>query len=224
MGNRARIVSQSRRLMNEHGAQAIGTTQITEALGISPGNLYYHFKNKEEIVLAVFDELERDFREAIAVDISPPISAQRFAGFYSRSLAVSWRYRFFFGGLLHLLRKDENLARRYRELQSWALDLLEGIARQVSADGNLEKPRGKNGFRSLALNTWLIWSNWVRHIQISHENHEVTYADISEGVNQIFEILAPYLTPEFHRAARRALTHDLSKSKDQELADAGHDN
>lgn len=217
MGNRARIVAQSRRLMNEHGAQAIGTTQITEALGISPGNLYYHFKNKEEIVLAVFDELERDFREAIAVDISPPISPQRFAGFYSRSLAVSWRYRFFFGGLLHLLRKDKNLASRYHELQNWALDLLEDIARQVAADGNMQKPRGKNGFRSLALNTWIIWSNWIRHVQISREDHEATYADISEGVNQIFEVLAPYLTTEFHRSARRALTQNLSKTPAQDF-------
>ncbi len=217
MGNHARIVTQCRRLMNAHGAQAIGTTQITEALGISPGNLYYHFKNKEEIVLAVFDELERDFRDAISIDISPPISAQRFAEFYSRSLEVSWRYRFFFGGLLHLLRKDENLAYRYRKLQSWALDVLENIARQVAADGNLHKPRGKNGFRSLALNTWLIWSNWVRHVQISDENHEVSYSDMRDGVDQIFGVLSPYLTAEYHRAARRALAQDLPESLQQEL-------
>lgn len=217
MGNRARIVVQSRRLMNTHGAQAIGTTQIAEALSISPGNLYYHFKNKEQIVLAIFEELEQEFRSVISTDVTPPISPQRFAEFYSRSLAVSWRYRFFFGGLLHLLRKDEVLAYRYRDLQSWALGLLEGIARQVAADGNLQKPRGKDGFRSLALNTWLIWSNWVRHIQISHENHDVSYEDISDGVNQIFEVLAPYLTAEFHRAARRALTKDLSSASKEDL-------
>lgn len=216
MGNRARIVTQCRRLMNARGAQAIGTTQITEALGISPGNLYYHFKNKEEIVLAVFDELERDFRDAISIEFSPPISAQQFAGFYSHSLEVSWRYRFFFGGLLHLLRKDDSLALRYRELQSWALDVLENIARQVAADGNLYKPRGKNGFRSLALNTWLIWSNWVRHVQISDEHHEVSYSDMRDGMDQIFEVLAPYLTAEFHRAARRVLTQNLPESQQKD--------
>ena len=210
MGNRERIVAESRRLMNAQGAQAIGTTQITDALGISPGNLYYHFKNKEEIVRALFDELEQDFRDAITAEVEPPIGPTRFAGFYLRSLEVAWKYRFFFGGLLHLLRKDEALAHRYRVLQTWALENLEKIARQVVLDGNMSKPRGKNGFPSLALNTWLIWSNWIRYIQISSEDHSVTHSDMVDGVSQIFDVMSPYLDAEFQRRARRVLARDLT--------------
>ncbi len=209
MGNRERIVRHSRPLMNAQGAHAIGTTQISDSLKISPGNLYYHFKNKEEIVRALFAELNTEFRAAIAEDVEPPISTSRFVAFYQRSLAVAWKYRFFYGGLLYLLRRDAQLAGEYRELQQWALAKLEQIARQLVVDGKMSKPRGSNGYQSLALNTWLIWSNWIRHVQITSVDHEINQADMVAGITQIFDVMSPYLTPEFDRAARRALNRTV---------------
>ncbi|PCJ70372.1 MAG: hypothetical protein COA62_07185 [Rhodobiaceae bacterium] len=212
MNNRDRILEEARRLMNAHGAQAIGTTQIADALGISPGNLYYHFKNKEEIIRVLFDGLERAFRDVLTVDVDPPIGPARFAGFYLRSFDVVWEYRFIFGGLLNLLRRDEDLSRRYQEMQAWALKNLEAIARQVAEDGNMSKPRGRNGFRSVALNTWLIWSNWIRHVQISSPDHAIVRADMGSGMSQLFDVLAPYLDPDFDRAARRVLAREFTAS------------
>jgi AcrR family transcriptional regulator len=209
MGNRERIIEEAWRLMNAEGAQSVGTTQIAESLGISPGNLYYHFKNKEEIVLILFDGVERGLRELITADIELPISPARFAGFYLRSLEVVWDYRFFYGGLLQLLSKDEKLAERYRIVQAETIGGLEGLARQFVKDGNMEKPRGRNGFRSVALNTWLVWTNWIRYKQTISPNQMVTREDLAEGVGQIFDVLTPYLDPDFERAARRVLTRNL---------------
>jgi len=196
--------------MNEHGAQSIGTTQIAAALKISPGNLYYHFKNKEEIVRILFDEVEQGLRDLVTADIEIPISPTRFAGFYLRSLEVIWEHRFFFGGLLQLLRKDEELAQRYRIVQAETIDSLEGLARQFVKDGNMTKPRGRNGFRSVALNTWLVWTNWICYKQTISPTQLVTREDLAEGVTQIFDVLNPYLDPDFERAARRVLMRDLS--------------
>lgn len=214
MGNRERIIEESLRLMNEYGTQGIGTTQISESLGISPGNLYYHFKNKEEIVRALFERLEIEIRAVIAKDVVPPISTARFVDFYQRSMGVAWKYRFFFGGLLHLLRKDEELSQRYRNLQTWALENLENISKQLVKDNNMKKPRGINGYASLALNTWLIWSNWIRHMQISSPTHSIEKQDMVTGLVQIFDVLSPYLDTEFERSARGILAQNhLTVSK-----------
>jgi AcrR family transcriptional regulator len=210
MGNRERIIEETRALMNEHGAASIGTTQIAEALKISPGNLYYHFKNKEEIIRILFDDVERALHELLTADIEIPISAARFAGFYLRSLEVVWDNRFFYGGLLQLLRNDEVLAERYRKVQADSIDGLEGLARQFYKDGNMAKPKGRNGFRSLGLNTWLVWTNWIRYKQTMSPTQLVTREDLAEGVGQIFDVLTPYLDPDFERAARRVLSRELS--------------
>lgn len=210
MGNRERIIEETRALMNEHGAASIGTTQIAEALNISPGNLYYHFKNKEEIIRILFDDVERALHELLTADIEIPISPARFAGFYLRSLDVVWDNRFFYGGLLQLLRNDEVLAERYRKVQADTIDGLEALARQFYKDGNMAKPKGRNGFRSLGLNTWLIWTNWIRYKQTLSPTQLVTREDLVEGVTQIVDVLTPYLEPDFERAARRVLARELS--------------
>lgn len=208
MGNRERILEAGLQLLNEEGAQAAGTTRIAQALGISPGNLYYHFKNREEIVRGLFADIDAALRAMIIENAVPPISPEQFAGFYLRSFDVAWNYRFFFGGLHHLLRQDEALALAYRDLQAWVVDELEAVIRQLTRDGSMEKPKGRNGYRSLGLNTWLIWMNWIRFVQISGRE-QVTREDMIEGVGQMFDLLVPYLDPAFEKAARRVLSREL---------------
>ena len=51
MGNRERIIEASLELFNERGTRSVTTNHIAAHLSISPGNLYYHFPNKEALVV-----------------------------------------------------------------------------------------------------------------------------------------------------------------------------
>lgn len=210
MGNRERILERSLQLMNDEGAEAANTTRIAAELGISPGNLYYHFKNREEIVRVLFDGLEAEFRAVLVEDVRPPISPARFAAFYLRSFDLAWRYRFFFGDLLGLLRRDDELAARYRALQTWGIGELEKLAGQFVRDGSMRRPRGADGLRSIALNTWLIWMSWIRFLQISGKQ-TIAREDMIAGVVQLVDVLAPLLDETFERAARRVLAKALAR-------------
>jgi len=210
MNNRDRILERSLQLMNEEGAEAASTTRIAAELGISPGNLYYHFKNREEIVRVLFDGLETEFRAVLVEDVLPPISPARFAAYYLRSFDLAWRYRFFFSGLLGLLRRDDELAARYRLLQSWAVAELEKTAGQFVKDGSMVRPRSRTGLRAIALNTWLIWMSWIRFLQISGKT-DLAREDRVAGIVQLVVLLAPYLEEGFDRAARRVLTRELAR-------------
>ncbi len=206
VNTKTRILDKSLELFNEGGARAIGTTHIGEALGMSPGNLYYHFRNREEIVAGLFDRMEPEFRAALTADLAPPVSAQRFAAFYTLSFDILWRYRFFFGALVDLLRRDPQLESRYGEFQSWALVALEGIAAQLVTDGTMKKPPGSDGLTSVATNTWLIWMNWIRYLQTVKRDDKITRGDLAQGAFQTLDILTPYLTPAFRRSATKILS------------------
>ena len=54
MKTRDKIVFAALNLFNEHGERNITTNHIAAHIDISPGNLYYHFRNKQEIVREIF--------------------------------------------------------------------------------------------------------------------------------------------------------------------------
>lgn len=53
---RQRVLDAAIGLFNDRGAGTVTTHDSAKACAISPGNLYYHLRNKEEIVRALFDE------------------------------------------------------------------------------------------------------------------------------------------------------------------------
>ncbi|MCF2152020.1 TetR/AcrR family transcriptional regulator [Desmonostoc muscorum LEGE 12446] len=52
---KSRIIETAIELFNQHGTQTISTNHIADSMGISPENLYYHFKNKQEIIRIILE-------------------------------------------------------------------------------------------------------------------------------------------------------------------------
>ena len=61
-----RILDASLALFNRFGEPNVSTTLISSELNISPGNLYYHFPAKEELVNALYDRYEKDLIPLLA--------------------------------------------------------------------------------------------------------------------------------------------------------------
>lgn len=66
MGTRDQIVDAANRLFYEQGYEPTSFASIADAVGISRGNFYYHFKTKDEILAAVIDARLASTREMLA--------------------------------------------------------------------------------------------------------------------------------------------------------------
>ncbi|MBN8682432.1 MAG: TetR/AcrR family transcriptional regulator [Chitinophagales bacterium] len=67
-----RIIESSIRLFNTEGVANVRLQQIADEVGISVGNLAYHYKNKEAIVSAVYENLFEAFSEILAHFLQNP--------------------------------------------------------------------------------------------------------------------------------------------------------
>lgn len=203
-GNRERILEGTIELMNLQGGNA-GTTQIAEHCGVSPGNLYYHFRNREDILQEIFSQLEVDLGDVLATQGNEEIIAERMAGFYNAGAQVLWRYRFLFSGATEFVFRDPKLAVQYRAFSLRSIGQIQQILENVTRQQPGIMPADSDSCRSLAENKWVLWIAWPRYAEILSGGGAVSEGDYARGLAQIFNLLTPYLEPGYCARTRRAI-------------------
>jgi AcrR family transcriptional regulator len=118
MRTRERILETALRLFNEQGTAAVSTNHIAEALEISPGNLYYHFRNKEEIVRALVDRLFARTGSELNLPADRPPTPDDLQDLVRINFAILWDYRFVYRELLALLQRDDALRQLYTTVRA----------------------------------------------------------------------------------------------------------
>jgi AcrR family transcriptional regulator len=116
MKTRDRILHTSRTLFNEEGEADQSAVDIAHALGISPGNLYYHFKGKDAIIHALFDMFEDEMMIILRGSRGAITSIQDSWIYTYIIFEEIYDFRFFYRNLGALLARYPNLASRFGRL------------------------------------------------------------------------------------------------------------
>lgn len=114
---RDRILDTSIILFNERKASNVSTVQISAEMGISPGNLYYYYDNKEEVIRYIWSERMKNEAEALVRKYAAVRSASDFIGCIRAALEHCLKYRFFYTELTTLFANDNMLIDMYRDLK-----------------------------------------------------------------------------------------------------------
>ena len=188
------IAQTAMRLFNESGTAAVSTNHIAEAMGISPGNLYYHYRNKEEIIRAVFERMNFSWEELFALpqDRTPTLGDLR--RILGETFSVLWEYRFFYREFVALMRRDPELGRRYRGVRERGLANTEFILASFVEGGVLRGLEGPNAVPKLATTLWLIMEFWLPFVEMGEET--VGPERLQEGVDLMMQVLTPYMTKQ----------------------------
>ncbi|MFF7706436.1 TetR/AcrR family transcriptional regulator [Pseudomonas sp. NPDC007930] len=188
-----RIVQASLRLFNDQGERAVSTNHIAAHLEISPGNLYYHFANKQQIVAVLFDRYQAAVRESLAWQAPGGYSPEALQAYVAALLERMWEFRFFYRDLEHLLDADASLASRYRVFSHQCLihgrKLIEGFSR----DGVLAlSPRQGE---ALALNLWIVLTGWVRYCSTGQAVPLPAADVVRQGCFQVLSLVSGFVQP-----------------------------
>lgn len=193
METRERILATALQLFNQGGTAAVSTNHIAEALGISPGNLYYHFRNKGAIIRALF---EQQFAHTDQLYTLPNDRAPQLADLQQlvrETFAMSWHYRFIYRELIALLRRDEELQRRWVEVRARGFAGFRELVDQFVAGGVLRGPTDAASVTRVAELCWLISEFWLANVEVGGQS--VDAAQIDHGVALMLQVLDPFIVP-----------------------------
>ena len=110
MSRKLDILETAKKLFNESNTQAVTTNHIAKAMGISPGNLHYHYRNREEIIRLLYTNM----REKMTLSMDKlPKTIKELKEHEKVLIGIQWEYRFFFREILFLLSRDEVLEKQY---------------------------------------------------------------------------------------------------------------
>ena len=125
MKTRERILLTALTLFNKHGENAVTSVDIALELDISPGNLYYHFKGKESMVVALMRMHEKHIQRVLVADKLDALNAEDVMYYFYLLIDSLHVFRFFY-------RSPADLAEKYPSIARQRTAILRSIQRQLT--------------------------------------------------------------------------------------------
>ena len=185
-----RIIDTALLLFNEHGTRAISTNHIADACSMSPGNLYYHFKNKEQIIFALFQRMIQSWDDtvkssALTIPVQELLDTQ-----LKKTFHFVWQYRFIHRELAALLDKDEELKQLCTEVLQRRIVEIENLIRHFIEHG-VVKPLDDKTLKFIAHTALYFGLFWQPYMEVI--GAEPSEENVQKGVLMIKQLLEPYL-------------------------------
>jgi AcrR family transcriptional regulator len=191
MKTRDKIIQASIELFNEQGERNVTTNHIAAHLAISPGNLYYHFRNKEDIILSIYEEYARSLLLETLSKVSEEAKPLDSLVLYMDSVfQTTMKFRFFYSNLPVLLDKSPTLREKYVEVQQSISERVSQLLILLRTADIIDFP--DDSLADIVSILRLINTFWVSFYQTQTIVNEVNDSVFYQGVLKILVILRPY--------------------------------
>ena len=167
MNNRERVLEAALSLFNDRGTGAVSTNHIAEAAGISPGNLYYHFRNKEEIIRALYERLFTAWDEAFQLPTDRVPSMTDLDAMIIANYQLIWEYRFAYREQAALLRNDPELRERYLAVRRRGYEGFAALIDAFVVAGVLSRPADSQELAVLTELCWIVSEQWPVNLELN---------------------------------------------------------
>jgi len=184
-----KILSKTLELFNTFGYESVTMRDIAGALNISPGNLTYHFKKKDDLIYAIVRQQCKDHQSRRC---SEKISFAGLNKLLESNVEHQKKYFFYFNNITELPRRYPEIARIQTQVKKEFYILFKGIFRNFVKEG-LMKPEPYEGvYDDLAFAILSIVVFWTQ--ETYNQNDFVTTP--KNLLSVVWNIIMPNLTDE----------------------------
>ena len=201
-----RILQISLQLFNERGERSVTTNHIAAELGISPGNLYFHFRNKQEIIKELAQQYQAETLEMLALPVDRPLNANDKISYFQVLSNQLWAYRFIHRDVYHLVENNEDFRKIYPRFAGQVMQQGQKIYRAF-VDAGLMKMTDSE-IEALIINLWIVLTNWTNFLYMSGHISDNTHLEekwVWQALRQMVFLEGPYLMGESRQTYEQLL-------------------
>lgn len=212
LNTKQKILNASIRLFNENGMANVPLQQIAKEIGISPGNLAYHFRNKEAIIEAINDELYVEAADILSTyRIFPNLID--FDNQLTKYFSFIQKYPFYFLDLLEIERHyPEIRAKRQVHISKMISQIRKRFDFNINRGLVFEEPR-PGVYNSVANAIWVLITFWVPQNLVRGTEASM---DVCQFKEMVWDQMYPYFTEqgiaEFEQLIRPILQQHSSEN------------
>ena len=225
-----RILEVSLQLFNRFGEPNVSTTLISAELGISPGNLYYHFPAKDALITQLFERHQTGLHELLAA--SDAVRDVEDAWFFVHSLFEQvWQYRFLYRDLNDLLSNNRQLETQFKQLIQRAEQAMRELLDSMQQHRALQIDASE--VAPMATRMVMIATYWLSYEYVCNPRHALEPQSAQDallrGADHVLGLLLPYLETsqrshlnKLASAYRTVAEHDPALLQTERPAPGGH--
>jgi Transcriptional regulator len=187
-----RILEVSLAMFNAMGEPNVTTNAIADEMNISPGNLYYHYRSKDEIVTRIFARYEREMDELFAMLKDRRANVEDAWFWLHLVFEKIWKYRFIYRDINDLLAKNRIIETHFKSILQNAQKSAEAMMVDLKERGELQASQGE--ISAVATNLVLTTTYWYSYSYVMNPRKLDEAQAVSHGVFQVMTMIAPYLT------------------------------
>ncbi len=207
------ILTQARQLFNEQGYANVTVRMIAQAMGISSGNLTYHFKKREEILEALYFDMVGVFDARLAALPKQDFTFTQIKHDIQSSMVVMEDYRFFWTDLYYLLKINDKI---YQHFETAYQQRKAGYAFFFEALQNkklLKAPAFATEYELLAEQMISHSNTWIYHSAL-YRNQPSKLLTVAYQSDMLLLRLYPYLSAKGKRELHKVLSYPVQEGKD----------
>lgn len=189
-----RILNASLHLFNENGYDTVTTARISEEVGISEGNLWYHFRTKKDLVKTHQYALIRRIDTRLAIKSTPETVLDAYIQFNRLMFEEVWEYQFLYRDQAEFGRTDPELEQKVARVYERTTAILQKMYRQMMEAGHLTIPEDE--IAPLSDNVWIVVRYWPSFLRETRRVVKLDRLTLNAGIRHHFALFETHLSAQ----------------------------
>ena len=185
-----KIILNAIRLYNEIGVQAITSRHIAAEMKISHGNLDYHYKTKEDLLLAIYDKMRQEMSEYFITRKPNSTSIEHLHLLLIQLEEFQYKYRFINLDVLEITRTYPKIAQLIQQTSEHRKEQMQALFQESLAEGFMVEI-GVQDYEKLQHLLRIVITFWLSQREVLATKQ---FTEKGSMVSSIWAVMTPYLT------------------------------